>query len=60
MKRTALLLNQNKSFDQYFVEMRKRNYQKGITINHLGQRFLMSETHTNQDDRSANASAQGS
>ena len=47
MKRTALLLNQNKSFDQYFVEMRKRNYQKGITINHLGQRFLMSETHTN-------------
>ena len=25
MKRTALLLNQNKSFDQYFVEMRRRN-----------------------------------
>ena len=56
MKRTALLLNQNKSFDQYFVEMRRRNNSKGITINHLGQRFLMSEAQTNQDDRSQNAS----
>jgi len=30
MKRTALLLNQNKSFDLYFAEMRRRNQSKGL------------------------------
>eukprot|EP00354_Favella_ehrenbergii_P000603 CAMPEP_0170452200 /NCGR_PEP_ID=MMETSP0123-20130129/1182_1 /TAXON_ID=182087 /ORGANISM="Favella ehrenbergii, Strain Fehren 1" /LENGTH=106 /DNA_ID=CAMNT_0010714135 /DNA_START=235 /DNA_END=556 /DNA_ORIENTATION=- len=54
---TELKMNANSAFaqpeqdfDQYFTEMRKRNYQKGISVNNLGQRFLMSETQTNLDD----------
>ena len=41
MRRTALFTNSNKSFENYFAEMRRRTSSRGITINHLGQRFIL-------------------
>ena len=48
LKNTAIIQNQNKSFDRYFADMKKRNNLKGIITTNLGRTYRLVDAGTNR------------
>ena len=52
MKRTAILLHHNKSFDKYFFEMKKRNNLKGFHTTANGHVYKLGDSANDGSEES--------
>ena len=48
IKNTAIIQNQNRSFDRYFADMKRRNNLKGILTTNLGRTYRLVDAGTSK------------
>ena len=48
LNNTAIIQNQNRSFDRYFTDMKRRNHLKGIITTNLGRTYRLVDAGTSK------------